>query len=84
MGRDAKTECWECQHKRSVPGDCHLRCDKPDPAMTGDKYGIKNGWFIYPVCFDPTWKTKPCDNFEPTTPASAVSGAVSDAVSPAS
>ena len=57
-------ECGKCIHKRSVPGNCHIECAKPDPDMTGDPHGIKNGWFIYPLLFDPTWATKDCDNFE--------------------
>jgi len=32
--------------------------------MTGNAHGVKNGWFIYPLLFDPIWKTKECDNFE--------------------
>lgn len=31
--------------------------------MVGDKHGIVNGWFLYPILFDPIWKEKKCDNF---------------------
>ena len=58
------TECWDCVHKREVPGNCHIRCDKPDRLMIGDPWGIQNGWFDYPLLFDPVWKTKECRNFE--------------------
>lgn len=61
---DITGECYSCIHKREVPGDAHIRCGKPDVNMTGHKYGIKMGWFIYPLLFDPVWKTKACDNFE--------------------
>ncbi len=57
-------ECYNCIHKGSVPGSAHIKCSNPDPTMTGDPHGIKSGWFIYPYVFDPTWKTKMCDNFE--------------------
>ena len=57
-------ECYSCVHKREVPGDAHIKCVKPDANMTGNEHGIKMGWFIYPLLFDPTWKTKACDNFE--------------------
>ena len=67
MPRDEMTECWKCQHKRPVPGNAHIECVKPDLRMTGDKHGIINGWFIYPLCFDPVWKTKLCDNYEEKT-----------------
>lgn len=57
-------ECYECIHKGGVPGSCHSSCKKPDPEMTGDPHGVKNGWFFYPSNFDPTWKTSDCSNFE--------------------
>jgi len=56
--------CNKCKHRRSVPGNTHISCAKPDPNMTGDPHGIKNGWFIYPILFDPTWMTKKCNNYE--------------------
>ena len=57
-------ECYSCKHRGTIPGNCHARCLKPDPDMTGDKHGIASGWFWYPSNFDPTWKTKRCANFE--------------------
>lgn len=77
--RSAMTECYSCIHKREVPGNCHIRCAKPDEEMTGASHGISNGWFIYPLLFDPVWKTRKCNNYE----AVPVSGAVSQAMSQA-
>lgn len=57
-------ECWKCKHRRPVPGNAHIRCANPDPQMTGDPWGIQNGWFFYPQCFDPVWKTRLCNHFE--------------------
>lgn len=71
-------ECYQCVNKRPVPGNCHIDCANPDPEMTGDPHGMKNGWFIYPFCFDPVWKTKDCVNFESKAVSDAVSGAVSE------
>lgn len=62
--RNKMNECWDCVHKRNVPGDAHIACRNPDPEMTGNPHGIANGWFIYPICFDPTWKEKDCNNFK--------------------
>jgi hypothetical protein len=62
--RTMMNECYQCKHRRNVPGDMHISCVKPDPDMTGREHGIRNNWFLYPVCFDPTWKTKDCVNFE--------------------
>ena len=75
-------ECWSCKHKRPVAGNAHIQCVKPDVNMTGDKHGIRSGWFMYPFLFDPTWKTKLCDNFESVESSKdAVSDAVSGVVS---
>ncbi len=56
-------ECHSCNNKRTVPGNCHIRCANPDPKMTGDKHGMEKGWFFYPGLFDPVWKTKMCTNY---------------------
>lgn len=57
-------ECYHCSHKREVPGNCHISCSNPDKEMEGNPHGIQNGWFIYPLLFDPVWKEKKCRNFE--------------------
>jgi hypothetical protein len=57
-------ECYRCKHKRSVPGNAHIRCVKPDNTMVGHEVGIRRGWFKYPTLFDPTFKMKACKNFE--------------------
>lgn len=65
MGRGlVKNECYKCAHMRRVTGNAHIKCVKPDFEMTGDTYGIGQGWFIYPELFDPVWMTHECDNFE--------------------
>ena len=76
--REVMRECDKCKHRREVPGNYHIMCVNPDPEMTGHEHGIRNGWFAYPLLYDPTWKTKLCDNFEPVD---AVSDTVSRAVS---
>jgi len=62
--RDKMTECYDCKHKRDVPGNRHIRCANPDPNMQGHQYGIHHGWFCYPRLFDPVWKEVECANFE--------------------
>ena len=44
--RDMARECFACEHLRSIPGDCHISCAKPDNQMTGLEYGIRKGWFF--------------------------------------
>lgn len=62
----AMTECFTCRFKRSVPGNCHIKCVKPAQivAETGNAHGIRNGWFFYPFLYDPTWKTVECPHYE--------------------
>jgi hypothetical protein len=62
-----KTNCYKCKNRGSVPGSAHSSCRRPDPSMTGDKHGIRNGWFFYPINFDPVWRTKECDKYEELT-----------------
>lgn len=78
--RPTQTNCHTCAHAREVPGNCHILCAKPCASVTGNKHGIERGWFMYPMLFDPTWRTNECANYEPTdAPVNAVSHAVSEA-----
>lgn len=67
MENNNEKTCWNCQHKRSVPGDCHISCAKFDAKVEGSPHGIKNGWFYWPFNFDPIW-LKSCDSFEEKVP----------------
>jgi len=58
-------DCHNCVHRRPIPGDAHIQCAKPDPLMIGDPHGVKNGWFMYPLNFDPVWAKKNCSNYLP-------------------
>lgn len=64
MSNLVRNKCYECVNRRNVPGNSHIQCVKPDREMTGDQHGIRKGWFMYPLLFDPTWMTKKCNNFE--------------------
>jgi len=64
MGRDKQTECYDCKFMVRIPGDTHIGCVKPDLEMDGVDHGKRNGWFMYPLNFDPTWKLVNCRNFE--------------------
>lgn len=57
-------DCYQCIHRREYPGNAHIGCRKPDPHMTGDPHGVQQGWFRYPLLFDPIWKTADCAHFE--------------------
>ena len=62
--RDMRAECWECVNRRAIAGNAHISCADPDIHMKGKAHGIRNGWFYYPLNFDPVWKDKLCDNFK--------------------
>ena len=61
---DGSDNCYVCMYKQDVPGNAHIACTNPDSNMTGDPYGIRSGWFLYPLLFDPNWKTRKCRNFK--------------------
>lgn len=60
-------ECYTCKFRRNVPCNTHILCANPDPKMQGNPHGIKKGWFIYPILFDPVWKERDCNNYQPLT-----------------
>ena len=62
--------CYDCIHKRSVPGNTHIGCTNPDMNVQGDLRATVKGWFFYPILFDPVWMTTKCSNFtsEPRHP----------------
>ena len=78
MKQDMRNECYHCKHKRAVPGNAHIQCVKPDADMVGNEHGVREGWFMYPLLFDPTWKEKLCSNYEH---AESVNRTVSQSVS---
>lgn len=58
--------CYECIHRREIPGDCHSKCAHPrfgQIHVTANAHGIKRGWFDWPDNFDPAW-LETCDGFE--------------------
>ena len=59
-----KPNCYECTHRRDVPGDAHSACVNGKANVVGDPYGAANRWFAYPFNFDPIWLVS-CDGFEP-------------------
>ena len=64
-----KTSCYDCIHKGSIPGDAHIRCkfnwsasDKKPPKA--DPHGRVNGWYYFPINFDPAWQQEECSAFQ--------------------
>ena len=59
----ARPNCYECKFRGEIPGDCHSSCSNTHAKVVGAKHGRVNGWFYWPVNFDPIWLEK-CDGFE--------------------
>ena len=62
-GENMSAKCYDCIHRRNLPGDAHSRCANILATVIGDDHGIKNGWFFHPFNFDPIW-LKYCDGYE--------------------
>ena len=57
-----KPNCYECEHRGSVPGDAHSSCRNREAHVEGDAHGQRSGWFMWPHNFDPVWLVS-CDGF---------------------
>lgn len=89
-----KPDCYKCEYRRDLPGDCHSSCNHPafksahaDPmanimaifgsvgrmpavqhtsekcVVKGHPHGIRSGWFMHPMNFDPVWLQE-CSGFK--------------------
>ena len=56
--------CAGCAYRESIPGDTHSRCvfKWEGPMPQGKPHGIKNGWFVFPLNYDPIWGPDQCGN----------------------
>ena len=60
-------KCYNCPYSEPVPGSSHhLEChyhwlhkDAPN-VPEGSDHGVRNGWFFFPVNFDPIWMENEC------------------------
>jgi hypothetical protein len=57
-----RPNCYQCVHRRELPGDAHSRCNNINANVVGHEHGKVNGWFSWPYNFDPVWLEK-CDGF---------------------
>lgn len=58
-----KPNCYSCIHRRDLIGNCHSSCSNHKANVSANRHGINNGWFQWPLNFDPTWLTA-CDGYE--------------------
>lgn len=54
--------CYKCVHRGELPGSCHSRCNNIEAKVTADAHGVRSGWFMWPLNFDPVW-LESCDGF---------------------
>jgi hypothetical protein len=59
---EARPNCYFCEHRRSLVGDCHSRCVNLGASVTAKAHGVNHGWFAWPWNFDPVWLLT-CDGF---------------------
>lgn len=48
-------ECHKCIFSKRVPGDTHLECINPHAQIEAHEHGVKSGWVMWPMNFDPNW-----------------------------
>lgn len=60
--KPTKPNCYECVHRLEIPGNCHSRCNNHAAKVSAVGHGVANGWFRWPLNFDPTWLLT-CDGF---------------------
>ena len=68
MDKKKKT-CYQCKHRRTIPGDAHTQCafqwnPKKQAIPEGSPRGIENGWWYFPFNFDPIWMIGECGEFD--------------------
>ena len=68
---EKKQSCLERGYMGRNPGTAHIRCNfdwaKAEiKAPAGHPHGIRKGWYIFPVNYDPTWMIGSCPVYTET------------------
>lgn len=68
---ECKKNCCSCAYKGNVPGSAHTECKLDWENMDvlppkGNEHGIKKGWYLFPIDFDPVWQIEECKGFSET------------------
>ena len=58
-----KPICYECVHRRQLPGNSHSECKNYRAKLTANPHGVNHGWFTWPFDFDPLWLIS-CNGFQ--------------------
>ena len=84
MSKDNKCGiCRQCAYKSNIVGNTHISSNldwgkSKYQAPTGNPHAIRNGWYIFPVNFDPTWQEEPCKEFSTDIDESKISKYAND------
>lgn len=70
MEKNEEKTCFNCAYCREVPGSAHKACafnwrknvETVSPPIPR-RHGVVNGWYFFPVNFDPSWQINPCEAF---------------------
>lgn len=57
-----KPDCYSCIYQKELSYSCHSECANHEAKVSANPHGIKNGWFMWPINFDPCW-LESCDGF---------------------
>ena len=62
----SENNCYNCGYRGKLPGSAHSSCkfdwaksEVPEPQ--GKAWGIQNGWWYFPVNFDPVRMLDECE-----------------------
>lgn len=63
-----KNKCQTCAYRGSIPGNAHIKCtfafSKSEHEFpSGNPHGVRNGWYEFPICFDPVWMIEECQAY---------------------
>ena len=58
-----KFNCYTCVYRGAIPGDAHSSCSNRKAKVVGNDHGIRSGWFMWPINFDPVWLEE-CDGYK--------------------
>lgn len=62
---EKKPNCYHCAYRASIQGNAHSVCLNIHARVTGKQHGIDQGWFTWPINYDPVWLLS-CDGFKPS------------------
>ena len=68
MNKDKKKTCYDCAYRGTIPGNAHTKCTfnwgkSEIESPKGAEHGRRNGWWSFPLNYDPVWMEGECGAF---------------------